>query len=618
MNPPSGTSAEQFVQFYGQPAWQDWQRLLAHFELGDGFAFLVLTLPGAVGADICRRNLAEYLAKQGKKLEELPCTYYEEARRLPERLLDIQPESNLGGIWIGTVIPDSDPEMQHWQQAWRYGLAGLNEQRNPLRDRFGCPLVLVGAPWLQSLLRETAPDLWSIRTGVVLVTPSSETHEDRENVMQLEAGRSMVGEAAADPDYTLEQAGRLRGKPGLEKELATLLLRAGNGFYNHVRWLAAERCYREAAELFSQLSSKDSRSNLAGTLNNWSNVLSDLGRLEEALAKSEKAVQINAQLAQTRPDAFLSDLAASLNNLAIRLGNMGQREDALAKAEEAARIYAQLAQTRPDAFLSDLAMSLNNLAHRLSDLGRRKEALAKVEEAVRIYVQLAQTRPDAFLPSLAKALNNLANALSDLGQREEAMAKAEEAVRIYEQLAQTRPDAFLPGLAVSLGNLATALSRLGRREEALTKAEESARIYEQLAQTRPDAFLPDSAASLNILANSLGSLGRREEALAKVEKAVQIYAQLAQAHPDAILPDLAKAYGTQGTILLVMKKPLEASSVFAQAIKILAPFFKQTPGAYEKLVEALCQAYTKACTQSQTEPDKRLLDSLRLAATAKP
>ena len=74
--PLAGTPTQEFLQLYGEEAWKDWQRLLAHFDLGEGFAFLVLLLPGAVGANVCRRQLEEHLACRGKHLAALPCEEY--------------------------------------------------------------------------------------------------------------------------------------------------------------------------------------------------------------------------------------------------------------------------------------------------------------------------------------------------------------------------------------------------------------------------------------------------------------------------------------------------------------------------------------------------------------
>jgi hypothetical protein len=250
MTPPAATIEEEFRQFYGREAWNDWQRLLAHFDLGEGFVFLVLLLPGAIGAKICQRHLSEHLAAKGKRLAEVACEWREDARQFAERLLNLKTADDLGGVWAGGVVPDSDPGIDQWRDAWRWGLAALNERRNPLQGRFSCLLVLVGAPWLQSLPREAAPDLWSSRTAVVSIVPTPGLSDaERGSVLEMEPSRFLQGEVAADPDYTLEQADRLRGRPGMDATLAQLLLRSGNGFAEHARYESAERCFREAAEI---------------------------------------------------------------------------------------------------------------------------------------------------------------------------------------------------------------------------------------------------------------------------------------------------------------------------------------------------------------------------------
>ncbi|MGW0853088.1 P-loop NTPase, partial [Streptomyces sp. NPDC002624] len=75
-------------------------------------------------------------------------------------------------------------------------------------------------------------------------------------------------------------------------------------------------------------------------------------------------------LVKADPDTYLPQLAGSLNNLSIRLGDMGRQEEGLAAVEEAVRIHRTLVKADPDAYLPDLAMSLNNLSIRLGDMGR--------------------------------------------------------------------------------------------------------------------------------------------------------------------------------------------------------------------------------------------------------
>ncbi len=148
----------------------------------------------------------------------------------------------------------------------------------------------------------------------------------------------------------------------------------------------------------------DAASHLAGSLNNLSNRLGDLGRREEALAAIQEAVTIRRELAAARPDAFRPALAGSLNNLSADLGGLGRREEALAAIQEAAEVYRELAAARPDAFRPDLATSLNNLSAHLGGLGRREEALAAIQEAVTIRRELAARWPDAYRQKLEQSL----------------------------------------------------------------------------------------------------------------------------------------------------------------------------------------------------------------------
>ena len=75
---------------------------------------------------------------------------------------------------------------------------------------------------------------------------------------------------------------------------------------------------------------------LATSLNNQSNGLSDLGRREEALAAIEKAVTIRRELARTRPTVFASRYASSLKTQAMILSALERSAEAQAVRDEAA------------------------------------------------------------------------------------------------------------------------------------------------------------------------------------------------------------------------------------------------------------------------------------------
>jgi hypothetical protein len=65
----------------------------------------------------------------------------------------------------------------------------------------------------------------------------------------------------------------------------------------------------------------------------------DLGRLKEALAAMEKAVEIYRELAAARPAAINPELALALNSLSDMLWKLGRQREASAATKEAAEIF---------------------------------------------------------------------------------------------------------------------------------------------------------------------------------------------------------------------------------------------------------------------------------------
>jgi tetratricopeptide (TPR) repeat protein len=144
-----------------------------------------------------------------------------------------------------------------------------------------------------------------------------------------------------------------------------------------------------------------------------------VGRREDALTAIEEAVKIRRALAAARPDAFLPDLAGSLNNQSNLLRDVGRREDALTAIEEAVKIRRALAAARPDALLPDLAASLNNQSILLRDVGRREDALTAIEEAVNIFGDLGARHP-IYREAHAQSLASKRSLLTELGDSDGA------------------------------------------------------------------------------------------------------------------------------------------------------------------------------------------------------
>lgn len=251
-----------------------------------------------------------------------------------------------------------------------------------------------------------------------------------------------------------------------------------------------------------------------------------------AVRMAETLVARHRVLAEAEPDAHRSGLALSLNNLSNRLGEVGRLEEGLSAIEEAAGIRRALAAAAPDVYLPNLAVALNNLSSRLGQMGRPAESLTAAEEAVGHYRALAGADPGAYRSGLAGSLHNLSVALGETGRGEEGLAAVEEAVSLQRALAEADMEAHLPGLARSLNTLFNRLGQLGRWERSLAVMEEAVGHYRGLAEANPDAHLPDLAMALTNLAIVLGETGRRERGLAVIEEALGIRRALDEAHPE--------------------------------------------------------------------------------------
>ncbi len=569
---------------------QAWHKLRLHLHWMDqpwiGFVFCE---GSAASAELIRRTQAE-LSGLGRSLRVLRPTTPGELRNLSHELLSADTSTEC--LWVEGVrlAVEGDGADDPWIDAWSWLLQRLNERRERILRRLRAGLVLSMPRRMKPLVAALAPDLWSIRSLALdsgparrddrdtsLILEDARVHDrdsrtgggstlalalaelrrlerrlpeaqpaERERLLEALAGARLraAGELldAGQPSDALEHATAALDLAGTSPALAARAHTVLAGVHRAFGEREAEVDDLErAVALYRKLEPEGDRPALAEALHQLGNMLSALGRREEALDATAEVVEIYRQLAEDRPDAFLPDLAGSLNNLGAMFSALGHRDEALEATAQAVEIYRQLAKDRPDAFLPDLAGSLSNLGIRLSNLGRREEALDAASEAVQIYRRLVKDRPGAFLPDLARSLSNLGADLSDLGRREEALDASSEAVQLYRRLAEDRPAAFLPGLAMSLNNLGRDLSRLRRREEALDATSEAVQIYRQLAKNRPDAFLPDVAGSLSNLGILFSGLGRHQDAVEVAREAVEIFTMLTERWPEAFAEKLRVA-----------------------------------------------------------------------------
>jgi tetratricopeptide (TPR) repeat protein len=191
------------------------------------------------------------------------------------------------------------------------------------------------------------------------------------------------------------------------------------------------------------------------------NALYKLGRLDEAVASYDKAIE------------FKPDNDAAWYNRGVALHKLGRLDDAVAS-------YDRAIEFKPD---KDEAW--NNRGVALRKLDRLDEAVASLERAIE------------FKPDNDEAWNNRGNTLDTLGRLDDAVASYDRAIE------------FKPDNDAAWYNRGIALRKLGRLDEAIAS-------YDKAIEFKPN----DDEAWYN-RGIALDTLGRLDDAVASYDKAIE-------------------------------------------------------------------------------------------------
>jgi tetratricopeptide (TPR) repeat protein len=455
----------------------EWQKLLLHFDLAcDSFAFIPLFAPDADWMAVCRRALANFLHTSNKQLLEISPATPDELRNLTVSLFDLEPGPEVGAVWIAAPIPFQKEELAAWQAAWREGMARLNQYRNPFRHKFAVPVLLAGAEWAKEIIRELAPDLWSVRTIIVNIAPPVITvgHEPAQ-LAPPEIGKQIKDESGFDPDFALREAAKLRGQAGKEIALVRILNRAAGSLWQRARHREALTAAMEAGEILQPHLTGQTSSDLlflqSEISNNQGIALFNLGRLAESLAAFEQTVETQQKLVTAGRAELANDLAAALMNKAVALYSLGRGGEALAFYDRAIDIRDELVKAGRAELANDLAAALMNKANALRSLGRGGEALAFYDRAIVILDELVTAGRAELANDLATALANRAIAWESAEEWDKSLADYAAAIgwraALVEQAGRSE---LLPELVKNYWCRLDVLLKLERWPEAAADA----------------------------------------------------------------------------------------------------------------------------------------------------
>ena len=309
----SNDAQEQYVSGPGEGLFplqqcEGWELLGKHLELSEGFTFAVITAPDDWAVARLREELPALLPSPDA-WKHLVFDPSQPPESLAELLLSLPiPPPETKALWLDAE-PGNPDQLPNRDEAWGLALARLNRYRNTL----GAPALRAVAAIpvrILPILRASAPDLWAIRSVLIRIEPPSIPHRNFEWIEQQE---TVTQELTGDYRKTLTEAKKLRGKPGRELMLASLLHRAGSQAHSALQWREAEKALQEAYTLLQNYGA-DPREREQVALN--------LGRMFQDEANFERSEFYNRRaLAETAKHLWENHplMPAALNNLASLL-----------------------------------------------------------------------------------------------------------------------------------------------------------------------------------------------------------------------------------------------------------------------------------------------------------
>jgi tetratricopeptide (TPR) repeat protein len=255
-------------------------------------------------------------------------------------------------------------------------------------------------------------------------------------------------------------------------------------------------------------------------------------------------------------------------NLGLALQNLGKLNEAIAEYDKAIQIYQPLVESGSAELASDLVNAYGNKGIALRNLGRLDEAIAEFDKATEIRKPLVEAGRIELANDLAKDYLNKGNVFINLGKLDEAIVEYDKAIQIRQPLVEAGHVELATDLAIAYINKGVALRHLGKLDEAIAEYDKAIQIYQPLVESGRVELVNDLAKAYVNKGSALDSLGRFNEAIVEYDKAIQIRQPLVESGRVELADNLAKAYVNKGSALDGLGKFNEAVDIYGAAIKL--------------------------------------------------
>ncbi len=358
----------------------------------------------------------------------------------------------IGKVYTNLGLYDDASQLLEDAVALRSKLSGLPPEENA-RTRYNLANVLTekadyesaATLYQRALLELDSAGLGNSALHVDIVAAQAELHFRQGEYAQAEPLLRKV----------LEERLALYGSE--DASVADAIEELGLNQFDQGRLADAEELLREALALRWRILGRDPHPDLAENLNNLALVLETSGKVEDARALYEQALEMNRAL---YPGAHPI--------LALNMGNLAQVYRLQGKYEPAERLYLEAIAMQAELLGEShpaIARLKNNLALVYYDQGDTAHALALAREALAMRrATLGENHPET-----ARSLRLLGQWQLQAGDMPEAETLLRQALAIQEDLLGREH----PSTAVTRMRLAEALLGEGQAAEALAHAEKA-------------------------------------------------------------------------------------------------------------------------------------------------
>jgi non-specific serine/threonine protein kinase/serine/threonine-protein kinase len=202
----------------------------------------------------------------------------------------------------------------------------------------------------------------------------------------------------------------------------------------------------------------------------------NVGDYQGALTQAAHAVEVFKRASAAYPTnaLFRRNLAVATSNEADILTALGRKDEALAREKDAYVTFEAQAREDPTnaAAKNDLAISFFKLGSMLDERNRPAEALAQYEQALAIHQDLSAKDPDNASAKLEVTtdLSAIGGVQAKLGRRAESLANLTRAVETSRALSATNQGNVELKVGIALALIARGDGALGARGEGGTPA----------------------------------------------------------------------------------------------------------------------------------------------------